>query len=145
MEGLMERKMVCISCPLGCRLTVTVGKGQEISVKGNRCAKGESYAREEILAPRRVVTATVKVAGGGGRRLPVKTSAAVLKEHIPALLGKAYRMEVEAPVRCGQVLLADIAGAGADLVATRSLEAGKGRTGEPSRFAAGAAPGPQDP
>jgi CxxC motif-containing protein len=127
----MERKMVCISCPLGCRLTVTGEKEEEISVKGNKCAKGESYAREEILAPRRVVTATVKVGGGCGRRLPVKTSAAVLKEHIPALLRKAYSMEIEAPIRCGEVLLVDIAGAGVDLVATRSLEPGKKRSCEP--------------
>jgi len=48
---VMERKMVCISCPLGCRLTVTWSEGSEVTVKGNRCAKGESYAREEILAP----------------------------------------------------------------------------------------------
>jgi CxxC motif-containing protein len=157
----MERKLVCISCPLGCRLTVTWEDESYITVKGNRCAKGESYAQEEILAPKRVVTATVAVAGravaaapagaaaaGGAsagasavaeataaadgalrraespRRLPVKTSAALLKEHIPELLNELYRMEVGAPIRCGDVLLTDIAGTGVDLVATRSLKEG---------------------
>jgi CxxC motif-containing protein len=153
----MERKLVCISCPLGCRLTVTWEDESYITVKGNRCAKGESYAQEEILAPKRVVTATVAVAGravaaapagaaaaataeagaaataaavgaptraASPRRLPVKTSAALLKEHIPELLNELYRMEVEAPLRCGDVLLTDIAGTGVDLVATRSLKEG---------------------
>jgi len=146
----MERKLVCISCPLGCRLTVTWQDETDITVSGNKCAKGESYAREEILAPKRVVTATVAVtaeAGGaetgraaagaaanGGpaagqaaspepRRLPVKTSAPLLKEHIPALLNELYRMETKPPLRCGDVLLKDIAGTGVDLVATRSLKA----------------------
>jgi CxxC motif-containing protein len=126
----MERKLVCISCPLGCRLTVNWEDETQIAVKGNRCAKGESYAREEILAPKRVVTATVAVvrrlaAGGEGtplpRRLPVKTSAPLLKEHIPGLLNELYRMEVTPPLGCGDVLLKDIAGTGVDLVVTRSL------------------------
>jgi CxxC motif-containing protein len=153
----MERKLVCISCPLGCRLTVTWEDESDITVKGNRCAKGESYAQEEILAPKRVVTATVAVAvlaaaaapagaaaadaatadaEGTGRataapaaaqmprRLPVKTSAPLLKEQIPALLNQLYTMEVEAPLGCGDILLEDIAGTGVDLVATRSLKAG---------------------
>ena len=129
----MERKLVCISCPLGCRLTVTWEEESDITVKGNRCAKGESYAQEEILAPKRVVTATVAVAAPKGdgpsatpipRRLPVKTSAPLLKEHIPGLLNELYGMEVQAPLRCGDVLLPDIAGTGVDLVATRSQKAG---------------------
>jgi CxxC motif-containing protein len=135
----MERKLVCISCPLGCRLTVTWEQEEEITVAGNRCAKGESYGREEILAPKRVVTATVAVAGGNdtaaagaaeqdagtaaspARRLPVKTSAPLLREHIPALLNRLYRMQVRPPLRCGAVLLNDIAGTGVDVVATRTL------------------------
>jgi len=151
----MERKLVCISCPLGCRLTVTWEDEENITVAGNRCAKGESYAREEILAPKRVVTATVAVAAGAGsatsaaadraaagraaarrattgrpatrqaagaRRLPVKTNAPLLKEHICELLNTLYRMEVKPPLRCGDVLLKDIAGTGVDLVAVRSLK-----------------------
>ena len=118
----MERKMVCISCPLGCRLAVRWNNDEDITVTGNRCAKGESYAREEILAPKRVVTATVRTGAESGRRLPVKTSASLLKEHIPALLDRLYRLEVPLPVACGEVLIEDIAGTGVDLVATRSLQ-----------------------
>jgi CxxC motif-containing protein len=119
----MERKLVCISCPLGCRLTVTWEDERDITVKGNRCAKGESYAQEEILAPKRVVTATV-AAAQSPRRLPVKTSAPLLKQHIPALLHQLDTMEVEAPLGCGDILLEDIAGTGVDLVAARSLKEG---------------------
>jgi CxxC motif-containing protein len=117
---------------MGCRLTVTWEDESAIVITGNKCAKGESYAREEILAPKRVVTATIPVAPPRestfeqalppARRLPVKTSAPLLKEHIPALLNQVYQMEITGPVSCGQVLLSDFAGTGVDLVATRTLK-----------------------
>jgi len=119
----MERKMVCISCPLGCRLTVAWEKENEIGVKGNKCAKGESYAQEEILAPRRVVTATVPIAAGAARRLPVKTTLPLLKGYIPSLLNRVYKLELRPPVLRGQVLLKNIEGTGVDLVATRTVKA----------------------
>lgn len=118
----MERKMVCISCPLGCRLTVTWEDENDIAIKGNKCAKGESYAQEEILAPKRVVTATVRAATGGDRRLPVKTSLPLLKSYIPTLLSKLYKMEVKPPINCGDVLLRNFEGTGVNLVATRSIK-----------------------
>lgn len=118
----MERKMVCISCPLGCRLTVTWEDENDIAVKGNKCAKGENYAQEEILAPKRVVTATVRVVAGADRRLPVKTSLPLLKRYIPALLTELYKMEVKLPIRRGEVLINNIEGTGVDLVAARTLE-----------------------
>jgi CxxC motif-containing protein len=118
----MERKMVCISCPLGCRLTVTWEDENDIAVKDNKCAKGESYAQEEILAPKRVVTATVRAATGAVRRLPVKTNLPMLKGYIPALLNRIYKLELRPPIVRGQVLLKNIEGTGVDLVATRNLK-----------------------
>jgi CxxC motif-containing protein len=116
------RELVCIACPVGCRLQVLEESG-EIRVSGNQCEKGETYGREELLAPRRVVTATVRLAGAGLRRLPVKTSRPLPREHIGALLAEASRLEVRAPVARGQVLLADFLGSGVDLVATRTVPA----------------------
>jgi CxxC motif-containing protein len=105
-------------------MTVTWEDENDIAIKGNKCAKGESYAQEEILAPKRVVTATVRAATGADRRLPVKTSLPLLKGRIPALLSALYKMEVKPPIKCGDVLIDNIEGTGVDLVATRTLKEG---------------------
>ncbi len=119
---MAERSLVCISCPIGCRLTISEDPPGTIVVTGNQCARGEVYGREEMLAPKRVVTATVLTDSGSVRRLPVKTTAPLPKELITGLLSTLYRMRVALPVRCGQVILHDVAGSGIDLVATRSAE-----------------------
>jgi CxxC motif-containing protein len=117
-----ERDLVCIACPVGCRLVVRIEGDGEIRVGGNQCAKGETYGREEVLAPRRVVTTTVRLTGSTLRRLPVKSSRPLPREHIGALLAEAHRLELAPPVRLGQVLLADFLDTGVDLVATRTVE-----------------------
>jgi len=116
-----ERELVCIACPVGCHLNVRLEEDGEIRVSGNQCAKGETYGREEVLAPRRVVTTTVRLSAAL-RRLPVKTSKPLPREHIGALLAEAHRLELAPPVRRGQVLLADFLATGVDLVATRTVE-----------------------
>lgn len=114
--------MICISCPIGCRLSVQWEEGAEIRVSGNQCDKGESYGREEALSPKRVVTATVRMKGSPLPRLPVKTSRPLPKEHITALLQEAYLLELEPPVWRGQIVMKDFRGTGIDLVATRTVE-----------------------
>jgi CxxC motif-containing protein len=121
-RGTAGRELVCIACPVGCRLRV-FQDSSGIRVQGNQCEKGDTYGREELLAPRRVVTATVRLAGSPLRRLPVKTHRPLPREHIGALLTQASRLEVRAPVARGQVLLADFLGTGVDLVATRTVPA----------------------
>ena len=54
------RKMICITCPRGCHLTVDE---ETLAVQGNRCPKGEEYARNEVTDPRRVLTSTVRLVG----------------------------------------------------------------------------------
>jgi CxxC motif-containing protein len=117
------RELVCIACPVGCRLRVSQEQDGEIRVSGNQCEKGDTYGREELLAPKRVVTATVRLQGAGLRRLPVKTHRPLPREHIGALLAEASRLRVRAPVARGQVLLADFLGTGVDLTATRTVPA----------------------
>lgn len=117
----MNRDMICISCPVGCRLKVS-GSLEALRVEGNRCARGEIYAREEVAAPKRVVTATVALSGAAGiSRLPVKTTAPLPKEHIAALLNHLYTLQLASPVKLGDTVLRDVAGTGIDVVAARSL------------------------
>ena len=49
---------------MGCRMAVTLSKdGEVVSVQGNTCRRGEIYARQEVTAPVRMVTAVVPVRG----------------------------------------------------------------------------------
>jgi CxxC motif-containing protein len=130
----MKEELTCITCPMGCRLEAERAADGSLAVSGNRCPRGAAYAREELLAPKRVVTATCRAAGPGGtpgqagraegspRRVPVKTSAPFPKERVGELLAAIYALEVLLPVERGQTLLADALGSGIDLVATRSVQ-----------------------
>lgn len=120
----MTRELTCITCPLGCALTIDDAADGNLAIAGNRCSRGASYAREEFLAPKRVVTATCRLAraaGDGPRRVPCRSSAAFPRERVGELLRLAYGLEVSMPVVSGQVLIRDALGTGIDLIATRSL------------------------
>ena len=113
------RHLVCIVCPRGCRLTVD--ETQDYKVTGNGCPRGAEYGRTELQNPTRTLTTTVCVAGGLHRRLPVRTSKAIPKALLPAAMAEAAKVRLTAPVAAGQVLIHDLLGTGADLVATRAL------------------------
>jgi CxxC motif-containing protein len=126
----VTRELTCITCPIGCRLAVdasaAAGAEGELSVSGNRCPRGAAYAREELLAPKRTVTATIRsrtsaVESSGVRRIPCRTDAPFPKERVDELLAAIYCLEASLPVKRGQVLIADALGLGIDVVATRSL------------------------
>ena len=117
------KDLTCIVCPMGCQLNVKEDGGNLI-VTGNKCPRGEVYAQEEMLAPKRVVTATCLVAGNTNitRRIPVKTSAPCPKEKIPALLQDIYKTKITLPVKAGDIVIADWQGLGIAVVVTRTLE-----------------------
>ncbi len=128
----MSEELICITCPMGCHLTVDKQADGSLAVTGNRCPRGVKYANEELLAPRRVVSATASLAGAAAcaenrhglcdvSRLPVRSTAAYPKPGVPELLEAIYALRVELPVRRGDVLIKDFKGSGIDVIATRSL------------------------
>lgn len=117
------REMICISCPLGCHMTVTPLGGEDVKVEGNRCPRGVVYGREEVLSPKRVVTATAALSGGVVGRVPVKTDGPLLKELIPSLLEELYAMKIKAPVKQGLYLIENYRDTGVSLVTTRTIPA----------------------
>jgi CxxC motif-containing protein len=67
-----------------------------------------------------MVTTTVQLVGGALARLPVKTRTPVPKTLVLAVCRALRGVRVTAPVSVGDVILADVLGAGVDVVATRS-------------------------
>jgi CxxC motif-containing protein len=141
-------EMICITCPMGCHLSIERPSDDEIVVSGNRCPRGEKYAREELLSPKRVVTATCRALGSGEalasgealgsaaaaadgalagqspyrpRRVPLRTNGAFPKERVPELLKLIYALELRLPVRRGQVAIADALGTGIDVLVARTM------------------------
>lgn len=47
------KEMICILCPMGCHLSIDTKN--DYKVTGNSCSKGIVYAKEELIAPKRVV------------------------------------------------------------------------------------------
>lgn len=64
----MEHLITCINCPVGCRMQVTVENGEVTGVSGNSCNRGVTYAKQECVAPMRMVTAVVTVNGSRDAR-----------------------------------------------------------------------------
>ena len=116
----MEKKLVCIVCPVGCRLTVT-GTGDNISVSGESCKKGVAYALEEMSNPVRMVCTTVKIDGGVHSVIPVKTDRAIPDRYKLDVVRAVKDIVLKSPVRTGDIIIPDLFGTGVNLVAERDM------------------------
>ena len=118
----MEKKeMVCICCPLGCILSVTQEGEENILVTGNSCPRGKTYAITEITDPRRIVTTTVRVRGCNMPVVSVKTREGIPKNKMMQCIKELEAIELQAPVKDGDIVKADIAGTGIDVIATKNI------------------------
>lgn len=118
----MERDLICINCPMGCNLHVVMEKGEVVSVAGNTCPRGKAYAITEVTHPVRMVTSIVPVSDGNIAMVSCKTSQPVDKGMIFDVTRAMKNLVVKAPVHIGDVLVENIAGSGADLVATKNID-----------------------
>ena len=114
-------RLTCILCPVGCELEVRRSE-RGLDVQGHQCEKGIGFATEEVLYPKRNLATSVPVRGSETRLVSVRLSDRVPREMIFPILGEIARLRPAAPVRRGQVLIADVLGTGADVIATRTVE-----------------------
>lgn len=117
----MKKEMICICCPMGCRMTVEENNGEFI-VTGNTCPRGKAYAIAEMTAPTRMVTSSVAVIGGDYKTVSVKTANPIPKELIFDALKTLKGITLTAPVEEGAVVVKDVLGTGIDFIATRQVE-----------------------
>ena len=117
----MIKEFVCICCPVGCRLSVTLDEAGAVQdVTGNTCNRGKEYAISEVTAPTRMITTTVRTADGIS--VPVKTEKPVPKEMIFKCMEQIKENIAALPIKVGDVVVSDVAGTGVNVVATRSFD-----------------------
>ncbi len=114
-------ELTCINCPMGCQVKVEMDGDNIVSVTGNTCKRGDTYARSEVTDPKRTVTSTVRVEGGDLPVVSVKTATAIPKNLISDCMAAINKVTVKAPVHIGDVVLSNVAGTGVDVVATKAV------------------------
>lgn len=119
-EAKRAFELTCIVCPSGCRISVQTD-GPDIKISGFGCRRGESYAREETIHPKRMVTGVVTVLGSS-RLLSVKTVAPIPKELVFQIMAEIKALQVRPPVKIGQIIRENTAGTGVALVATKNID-----------------------
>jgi len=119
--------VICIGCPLGCRVTVVQDKkGNVTGMKGAECKQGEKYVLKELQNPVRTLTATVRTGDESLPLLPVRTSRPVLKVMLKPIMVETAKVKARPPVKAGDVIVKNVLKTKADLIATTDWQAGAG-------------------
>ncbi|NWG03810.1 MAG: DUF1667 domain-containing protein [Syntrophaceae bacterium] len=119
---MVEEKIVCIGCPLGCETTLKMDdQGEVVKITGTKCKEGRKYVLEEHRSPVRVFTATVLTQNSVRPLLPVRTNRPLLKTQLKEAAKVLSKVKVQPPLRMGQIILPNLMNIGVDVVATDDL------------------------
>jgi len=113
-------EIICVACPKGCRLEVRQAHG-EILVSNAGCKRGKEYAVGEINDPRRMVASTVRVKNGLHPLVPVYTESPFPKGKIMDLLHEIRGVQIDTPVKIGQVIIKNALNTDINIIASRDL------------------------
>jgi CxxC motif-containing protein/multimeric flavodoxin WrbA len=121
-EGQVEIPLTCICCPHGCQLRVIKEGDRVIEVRGNGCSRGAAFGEQEVTEPRRVFSTTVPIKNAICGKIPVKLSSDFPKDKLVEAAAEIQKLELEAPVYVGQVLIRDLCGEkGVNVLACRTF------------------------
>ena len=117
-----EERIVCIGCPMGCAVTLTIDdNGKVVSIAGHKCKEGEKYVLDEYENPVRTLTATVLTQSSSQRLLAVRTTAPIPKTKlVPGIMALA-KVRTKPPIKIGDVILSNLLDTGVDVAATSDL------------------------
>jgi CxxC motif-containing protein len=121
---MSTRELTCVVCPNGCTIVVDVDNDETpvvTRVQGNVCAKGETWARQEVENPMRTIASSVPVRDGDFPLASVRTNRPVPLARIREVMKEIRSVSLEAPVEIGTVVLASPAGCDTEVVATRRV------------------------
>ena len=110
----------CIICPTGCLVHVENING-ELIIEGHSCKRGEEYARDEFVAPKRILTTTMRVEDGFLPLIPVRSDKAMPKEKLQDTLQEIALIKIKAPIKMGDVLIENVLGLDVNIIASRDL------------------------
>ena len=123
-----SKVFTCILCPNGCEIETEIeyksGEAVILRMEGNRCPRGREYVSQELKCPRRNIATSVLVKGGELPLVSVRLTSPVPRERIFDVMEVIRDKQLAAPVHIGDVIITDVLGTGADVIATKTVERG---------------------
>lgn len=120
----MERfeEIICIMCPLACKIQVEVDiSGGIQKITNLKCKKGKEYAIEETKNPVRLFTTTVWTENSSKVLLPVRTNKPIPKKLLIEGMHVSKNIRARPPIKIGEIIVPKILGTEADLIASTDL------------------------
>ncbi len=117
-----KKQFTCVICPIGCEINVELQDSDVISMEGNKCAKGKEFVLQELEEPMRILTTTIRIEGAKWAMLPVRTDKPIPKRLLFTAIKELQDIELKAPVKMSDVIIRDVSGTDANVVATRSMK-----------------------
>lgn len=117
------KQLICINCPMGCRLNVEMDENKVLSVTGNICKRGEKFARQEAVEPLRILTSLMRIEGCE-KPFSVKTSLPIPKRMLFDCINQIFSHPVKRsklPIHVGDVIISNVCGSGANVIATQEI------------------------
>ena len=116
----ITRDLICIVCPKGCPMKVTLEGKEIVNIEGFTCPRGKQYAIDECTHPMRTVTSTARTSDGGV--VAVKTDRTIPKELMFDCMKEINKTVATLPVRIGDILIENLLGTGANVVITANMD-----------------------
>jgi len=114
------KQITCITCPVGCRITVDVENGDHV-FKGNKCDKGVRFALAELTAPFRSLTTMVKTVFPDMPVLSVRTKGEIPKNKISKVIKDLSNVLVTERKGIGDTVVINVSKTGCDVIATSDM------------------------
>jgi len=118
---MANKRYVCIICPNSCEIDVEYSGNEIKKISGQTCKRGDEYVRKELIAPERGITTSVPIRGGAIPLVSVRSSKAFSKELLPQVMQEISKARADAPVKMGDILIKNVLGTGADIIATKNV------------------------
>ncbi len=117
----MKKEIICIHCPKGCRIAVETAGEVILNISSGSCNRGQVYARQEVIAPRRILTGNMRVEGCK-QPLSVMSDAPLPKNMLYACAMELKKHRPLPPVALNEIVIENILHTGCNIIATRNLE-----------------------
>ncbi len=115
-------EVVCILCPVGCRIIVEIGDGDVVRIDNAGCERGKDYCLQEIRSPVRDFFTTIRVANGRTPLVSVRSTRPIPKSMLMPCAAELARRVIRAPVKLGDIIVENMMNLGVDIVATKDVD-----------------------